>query len=490
MTYLRRLSVLAIVLLSIQVVVHAQPQTLYHMRNVPQGIQMNPAFQPACNVFVGIPGANSIYVNGGNTAFSLSDALHYEPAIDSMVMAMHPRYGFKDQFYNVFKKGNYMQTEMKASILSFGFRINKDWYFTFENSVKTNFTFGYPKELMKFVLYGNAGTTDTEDSLVIPLKNFGIRLDAYHETAFGLSREFSDELTIGARIKILNGIVNVNTKTNGASLTMGTDRWYYDKPVHVNVGGAIPNIFALDSAGMPSVDSNVSNNIMNYATVGSAFNNMGLALDLGVDYRPSDRLSLSASLVDFGFIHYGKKCGYNFQTAQDTSFQGVYVTPNLASRVPAYGQATLDTLATIFVSQFKQTGSQGAYNSYLTWKLYLGANYFIWPDRLSVGVLSRTQMYFKRIYEQVTVSANFFPIKGFSTSLSYSVMNNNFSNIGLGMNFKAGPVNLYFVGDYMPLMYSAGYIPYKERMFNFQLGMNLLFGCGKKIKDRPMIDSY
>jgi hypothetical protein len=70
--------------------------------------------------------------------------------------------------------------------------------------------------------------------------------------------------------------------------------------------------------------------------------------------------------------------------------------------------------------------------------------------------------------------------------------NYTFDNLAVGLNFKLGPANMYLLFDKIPIVYSANtdipMLPLYMQYANVRIGFNLVFGCGKKIKDIPMIE--
>ena len=109
-------------------------------------------------------------------------------------------------------------------------------------------------------------------------------------------------------------------------------------------------------------------------------------------------------------------------------------------------------------------------------------------EKVRFGVVARTRIYDYNFYNQFTLSANVQPISMFSASLSYSIYNGNYSNLGLGLSLRAGPLNVYFITDQAP---SAYFWPQEFSSMNFRLGINIVWGCRKgprALKDRPLID--
>ena len=69
-------------------------------------------------------------------------------------------------------------------------------------------------------------------------------------------------------------------------------------------------------------------------------------------------------------------------------------------------------------------------------------------------------------------------------TISYTVENNSFKQVGAGVLFKIPWVQFYVVTDNV-----CGFIwPQATRNINFRLGINLLFGCDKK-QSSIMVDT-
>jgi hypothetical protein len=116
-------------------------------------------------------------------------------------------------------------------------------------------------------------------------------------------------------------------------------------------------------------------------------------------------------------------------------------------------------------------------------------------DQIGFGILSRTEYYKNRLREQLTLSANFSPLKIITFSLSYTLFNNAYNNFGFGFSAKFGPFNMYVISDNVSTHYAVNksshvVLPYNNRVMNLRLGLNLVFGCltdKKKASDLPLV---
>jgi hypothetical protein len=242
-----------------------------------------------------------------------------------------------------------------------------------------------------------------------------------------------------------------------------------------------------DSSGNIILDSltkikTKKNPLANY----SPLNSLGLGFDLGATYSGIDQVVLSASLIDIGFIRW-RNYSYNFKMNGNYKFTGggnIDLLKGGTGSFDSIGPRIMDSIKTAF--KFKQQNS--SYTTNLPTKLFLAGEYF--PEKyFSVGLLSITQYYNSQFYEQITVSGNFRPLKMLMLSGSYSILNNGFSNLGLGLSSRFGPLNIYFVSDNIPFKFGSMNlpVPYEMMGFNFRFGMNLVFGIDKKYEDKPYL---
>ena len=218
-----------------------------------------------------------------------------------------------------------------------------------------------------------------------------------------------------------------------------------------------------------------------------------MGLDLGAEYMLMDNLQLSASLIDLGFIKWGRE-SYTFTASNDFTFDGFDISEVLEGDkefdeiVDEFGDSLLTT--------FDFIESEDGYTTGLPTKLYLSASYR--PlDFLSVGALSRTTIGMG-VRESLTLSATLFAGNVLSTSLSYTMTNRSFNNFGFGFGVRGGPVQFYAVVDQIPASWvefvddggnDRVVVPRRLDYINMRFGFNLLFGSyqTKKRADTPML---
>jgi hypothetical protein len=459
-----------------------ESNTLYFMKGVPQSYQLNPAIQPGCRFFLGLPAASPFQAYFESSAFALKDVIF--PLGDSLVTFLHPS-ADKNEFLDNLAPVNTIQAYGNINLLSVGNLMDNEYY-TFDLSEKFYARFTFNDDLLDFLLTGNKRGDRFNFS------NTNIDFTSYIEFATGNSRNISDRLRIGSRVKLLFGEVNIST--NNKELSLATDEDWTIRS-NVDIRSSIPgwNIDSIDIQFNPFENSMNSTNNNNETTtinpvdvIRSAFSNIGLGLDLGLQYALTDKIMLSGSLLDLAGIRWSASTS-NIRLNSSYVYRGIEIDPTDTTGAT---KNFFDSLSTVF----SPTTDSDPYYTMLPVKLYLGGTYQV-IDQIGFGVLSRTEYYKKRLREQVTLSANFSPLKILTVSLSYTLFNHSYSNFGFGFSARFGPFNMYLVSDNIPTTYavdasSSMILPYDSRILNLRIGFNLAFGCTKERKksgDLPLV---
>ncbi len=446
--------------------------TWYFMKGIPQTYQINPAFQPDCNVFVGLPGISPLKASVSNSSLALGDVIQYDPDLDSLVFFLHPN-GIREGILDVLENTNFYDTDVSISLGSLGYR-KDDTYITFDVRQRIHNRFTYTDDLFKLPLLG------PDSAMTFDFKGTSINVSSYLEFGVGYSYRISDIWSAGARAKILFGQASTDFEKFDFVLRTGEDIWSVDNDIVINA--TIPFVeFAYDEDGYvdfenTDFESGFENNIPNLILNPR---NLGAGIDLGVQYKPFDWLEASASIVDLGFIRWGDS-GYKIGSIAEYDFDGVEIDVDFDP--DEWSEEFLDSLDGTFS---KVTAEESFFTTGLPAKVFIGGAVYPHP-KVSFGLLSRTEFYGGDIRQQFTFSANAQPLRMVSATVSYSIIDGYYKNLGFGLGLNAGPFNLYVLTDTGP---SILFWPTEAKYANFKLGLNLAFGCRQEKKyDRPLVD--
>jgi hypothetical protein len=463
--------------------------TMYYMKGVPQSNLLNPAFQPACNFYFGLPGVSPVQFNISNSSLVIHDVFFYDKELDSSIFVFN-KSANKDKFLSRLSDINSISSDVSSNLASFGFRAGA-MYFNFNLAQKVFMRMNYPKDLVSLPFYFTLDNLDNPRDL--NLKGIGINLTSYTELSMGVSRKFFDALTLGVRGKILMG--QANFSTTQSDITIDTE---FDKPwlvnSHLRADASLPfTSIPRDSTGDFDF-KNIAFGNPKASDVLDAFffhPNLGLAMDFGLVYQPVEALSISVSVLDLGSIHW-KNNTYNVTQNASFQFKGSDMTNFInGTDTSALGQSILDTLKNSFAFNYLEE----SYRTKLPTQIFFGGSVNL-TKGISFGALAHLEVFEQEVRNEVTLSSNISAGKFFAFSLSYSLIHNQYNEVGLGLGFKPGPFNTYLIFDNIPTTFAKDRqtklpVPVYMGGFNMRIGFNLIFGCNKTkklTKDIPLVD--
>lgn len=428
--------------------------TAYWMNSLPQFVNSNPAFVPKYKFALGIPGSSvmAAYTNNG---FSYNDLITKE---NGRVTAN------LDQWLSRLPDNTFINTAVQADLFRLGIRVNSKFYLTINSTAKGYAIASLPKNLAALFVDGNSPFVG-RDINVAPEVN----AVSFVEHALGASVEVAPNLRIGGRLKYINGGVAARTERSQVRIAVADD-------YKITAIGDV----LVKTSGVYNLDN--SNDI----SAGDFFKNTGFGVDLGATYRLFDKLTLAASIVDVGQIQF-KNNTYEYRldpaTAQYT-FSGIDVN-ELFDDGSGYFDAQLDSLEDKF--DFSETAS-GSFNSGLPAKLYMSASYDV-TSSFTVGALLFGEKFANRFNTAFSLAMNKHFGKVLSTSLSYTVSNRSFNNIGAGLSLNLAPIQIYIVGDNLlaaPITLATsgelnGFIN-NAQVFTLRTGLNFVWGWQKQDK--------
>ncbi|MEN8156012.1 MAG: DUF5723 family protein [Bacteroidota bacterium] len=453
--------------------------TVYFMHGVPQSNRVNPAHQPKGNFYLGIPGLSPLRVGLSSSSLAYKDVIYPHPYEDSLITFLHPQ-GSKEDFLKQLKPLNFVASDVGTSLFSMGFRTGAG-FFTLDVSTRIDGNIYYPGDLARLVIEG-AG-----DGEIHHLDGIGPDMTAFDEIAVGWSDEIIDNLTLGVRGKVLFGVGNLSNVRSDLTVTTSQEAWNIKSDMLFNASLPFADVTYNEEGMLEDIAIREELENPNFAHLQRYMmntNNLGFGIDLGVNYRPIDQLQLSVSLLDVGYIQWKDEV-HQVTYATEYDFEGLEVNPFDFSEDYTFGDHLDTTLSQMAdsLSGFLEFTPGGVYSKRLNTKLYVGGSYNVTP-KINFGLLSRTDFLNGKVAEQVTASANLTTGRFINLTLSYSYMNAYFKNIGAGISFHFGPLNLYLVSDNA---LNTLFWPHEARSANVWFGLNLTFGYKEKM-DHPMVN--
>lgn len=438
-------------------------RSLYFMDNVPVRMKLNPAMQPMKGYF-NMPVIGSIGATIVSNPLTLND---FKDMMDGSTDFLD-----NDNLYNKLKAKNNVNLDLNMDILSFGFYTGKGFW-TVNAGVKVVFGATIPKSLftvardaddiLKEVNEYLGGSTIPSEADIARLQekaHFDVQdvilsADAFAEIGLGYSRPVTERLTVGGRVKMLLGVGNLDARINKMSLDLeGADinhpedldpRWRVQTDGTMNVSMKGLDL-GVDSEGMISEFNMDSPGIGGY----------GFGLDLGATYNVWNDLTVSAAILDLGFLNWSAEATTIATASGDHTYK------------PEDGGEVFDL--SMFNFQVKDATEKR--HSSLRSTLNLGAEYDFFDNKLGVGLLFTNRFQPAKDFSELTLSANYHPKNWFGATMSYSFLQGDAKTFGVGL--KLGPI--FVATDYMM---TGGFDTIKQ--INGFLGISL--GLGKTQKE-------
>ncbi len=423
----------------------------YHYRH-----QMNPAFEGE-QAYVGLPALGNLDVTArGNIGISNFLFKFDDPTGKSGLTSFMNSAVSRAEFLGGLNDRNRLSANLDASLLSCGF---KKWggFNTVSVGLHTRNNFNLPYDLFDFMKTGQPNGDHTRYHLT----DLQMTSMNYADISFGHSRKIDDKLTVGATVKFLLGAGLVETKFDQMEIVMGETEWQIKADGYTNAGIRGASFKTKNGAEVDGIEVNAP-----------GIGGFGLGLDLGASYKLTDDITLSAAMIDLGFIHWGHTLR-GVTPATPYSFKGFdTIGVGSGSENPPI-EDQFDDLMDDFEDWAKfNDGGVISKNSFLATTINIGGEYELPAYRkLSFGLLSSTHINRPYTWTEARASVNVNPIKWLEASVSggYSTYGASF---GFMVNFRPKVFNLFLGTDLMITEVTPQFVPVNNLNANVCMGIN------------------
>jgi hypothetical protein len=457
----------AFILLFVPVMIFGQEfNSAYFTKGYSLRHQMNPAFDNDSTSYLALPAIGSTNVKTmGN--FGCEDIFFDNPDYPSTSdkkkttfmnpYITNPLAGFKDM--------NRFSAYVNMNIFSYGFKGFKG-YNTIEMNVRANMDGKIPYELFDFA--ANTGNKSYD------IGDISLRAQSYAEIALGHSHQINKNLRIGAKLKALIGITNaaVDLKNMRADLS-GADQWTVSgtADAHVSMKGfsfkSETKEYKNQYAGHDTYQ-HVSDVDVDKPGVGG----FGMAVDLGAVYKINDDFTVSAALLDLGFISWSNDV-YATNGSTSFTFSGFHDTGVNTNDNTVDNQADDYSDQLSDFANLKDKGDQGSRTTNLDAKLNLGVEYTLPVYRkIKFGFLESTR-FGKFSWTEGRLSANYEPLKWLDGGVNLAV-NTFTTSVGWILNIHPHGVNIFVGMDHIVGKMSKEYIPLSSNA-SLSAGISITF---------------
>jgi len=434
-----------IVLLScLFLTVNAQQELSLHLkRDLYQSHLTNPAFKSDKRIVVSLP---SYYVNYAHSAATLNDFIIRNDGQTTI-----------DLSSLIANSEDENELNFDSELMTFGVGLNllPKLGIHVHHAIKWNSQIVYPKTLAQLFWEGNAQFIGEEIA-------FGPRqeITAYNEIGLGVNYEVTPKITVGGRLKYLQGIGSLSNGPSDLRLFTSDDVYQLTLTTDYEIRSAgFDTDFNFDDLSDIDVGVDLDGN-----GLFEGGGNSGFAFDLGVQIEVTDKLDVAASVVNIGEIDWSNNT--TFYRSQGTfqydglDFDGLVQDDSLDL------DEVLDSLQTLL--QFDETA--GTYTTTLPRQIFLSASYQF-NDRWRFGAMFLNESYAEREFTSVAVSADAKITDWVTVGTVLAMRNEELDNVGLSAIFSLGPVQVFALTDDI-----IGIVnPWNTNSFNGRVGMNVQF---------------
>ena len=415
---------------------------------------MNPAYGNEQN-YVSMPGFGNVNVSlMGN--FGYEDVIFDNPMFpstskDRLTTFMNPYISTPDALKGFNSGDNKILGDVSITVLSAGFK-GFGGYNTIELNARTSFGMSLPYELFEFAK--NTGNRTYN------IGNISANGQAFAELAFGHSRQINEKLRVGAKVKLLFGAGrgDVNIDNMKADLA-ADDKWTVSGHAksEVSVKGFT---YKTEEKEYKEEGRGTYQYVNDVDVDGAGLGGFGLAFDLGGVYKINNDFTVSAALLDLGFIKWSNNM-VAVNGGEEFVFNGFHdVAVNEdrgGSTLSMQGDKYADQLADF--ANLQDKGDEGGRTTGIGATLNLGCEYTLPVYRkITFGVLSSTRFRGDYSWTEARVSANWTPLKWIDggVNMAFGSYRNSF---GWVVNFHPKGYNFYVGMDHTLGKVSKEFIP-------------------------------
>ena len=400
-------------------------RTSYFMEGTHYRQQLNPALTPTKGYF-NLPVIGAVNATVGSTS------LGYQDIID--IIDDGDDFYTKPDFMNRLKDNNKLNVNFSTEILSAGWYKGKNFW-SFNIGLRTDIGANLTKNMFTFL---NEMETVEENwrNSNYDISGQQLNINAYTEIGLGLSRQINSRLTVGARVKALLGIGNMELKLNRVAMSanLPSDQQINQWSSESYWNSMTPSQAAQAAQELKDKFNNYHANLTVGAELKSSFKGLelqeeegkdyvtdfdfdsgklgiagyGFGIDLGASYKILDNLTVSASVLDLGFISWSKSStkiasanpdpidikGSTYANMVDPNNPNTVM--NAVNQLQNDAQGYMDRVTNGDVLdydmlQLEVGDAKESRKSRLASTLVLGAEYGFFNNKLAVGVLSTTR---------------------------------------------------------------------------------------------------
>ena len=366
-----------------------------------------------------------------------------------------------EEFLNGLSTNNKLAMNLDMSILSAGFRA---WggFNTIDIGLRSHTALNIPKDMLEFMKVGQSGPTTVYD-----MGDMGMSSANYVEVALGHSRQITDKLRVGAKVKFLLGGMYADMSLKNTHVTLSENEWVVSANGEMNIAAKGMTVPEKDG-GLVDFDN------IEYDSPG--LSGFGLGIDLGATYEVIDNLTVSAAIKDLGFIGWSNNTyastnneAWRFDGFENLTFSDDKEEDKLENQLDALGDEFED------YANLHRRSTGEKLSKALAATLVVGAEYALpMYDKLSFGLLSTTRFNGPYTWSEGRLSANVSPLSWLEGGVNVAVSSFG-TSAGWILNLHPKGFSIFLGMDCLVGKVNPQFIPVNNANASFSCGFNVTF---------------
>lgn len=442
-------------------------QQLYNFDDLPQTLMLNPGGETNFDMHIGLPLLSQIHVSAGSSGVSLHDIFKADGG------SINDR--IRQTLFRL-NRNDFFTVNQQMEILSIGWRDKRRRYYTAGIYQELDAFLYFPKDPAVLAYEGNRDYIGENFNF----SDVAFTAEALNVFHIGFTNYYSEDLNYGFRAKLYSGVFNAYSVGNRGTFRTEISpegpnlyrHYMTGVDILINTAGWANLVESENATGMGTMS-----NIGKKAFLGG---NLGLGIDAGFTWYPSDQYRVTGSILDIGFMRQSKD-------VESYRYYGNYETDGIqllfpGENSPSYWDEWEDELD-------RNLKDETLRNSYVTWRpLKINGSFdFGWAENVEPCNCYRPMG--RRRYAN-HLGAQFFAMKrprglNYATTLyydrsfnenlrgkiTYTADSYSFSNVGLLVSAKLYNFNVYLAADNLLDYTNLA----KARNASLQLGLQFLF---------------
>lgn len=475
-----RVLILWTILLGMVTTYAQNKQLLYDFYEIPQSLMLNPGVKTHFRWHTGVPLLSGMALQAGTSGVTVND-LFANDGLDFTTK-------LRDRVINGLNKNDEFGGSGQIELFNIGYRgTNRpDDYYSFGMYGEGFIAQFWPQDLAILGFEGNANNLNRRFSLN-HIASQGEAVNVFH---FGVNRRLNDKWTIGARAKLYSSVFEFRSTNNEGYFvtTLGENNILRNTlvaDVTMRTSG-VQEIIDILEEDTNTTQADLARLLIRRSLLGG---NLGVGFDIGFTHNFRRNSFITASLLDVGFIYHTNAIkNYTLKGAAANEGIEIILPEDLSNFNNEIWQELVDDLE-------EQIPFDTNENSYVTLRpIKLNASF-----RHHFGTRSNRvencdcsteaiapiesldyinavggQLFLINRARGPQAALTAFYQRRFGRVLAlkttYTIDKFSFSNIGLGINLQAGPVNFYMLADNL-----LGYTNIPDSHYaSLQFGFNII----------------